>query len=128
MASGCSTRSSKAAPRPTSLKFSGSKVSKKTNFLRKSLNAEGTDYQGHLGLEDPRFLECWEHLRKVLADALHRLSRREILEAWSPDVPQPNVDTLWRWLNRAVHQGLVLRAGEGTKSDQIGRASCRERG
>ena len=45
------------------------------------------------------------------------MSRREILDAWSPDVPQPNVDTLWRWLNRAVEQGLVHRGGQGTKNE-----------
>jgi hypothetical protein len=33
------------------------------------------------------------------------------------DLPVPQAKTLWRWLGRAVEQGLVHRSGSGRKND-----------
>lgn len=45
----------------------------------------------------------------------HKLTRPQILAAWSGK--QPGDATLWRWLERAGDQGLVLREGSGRRGD-----------
>ena len=44
-------------------------------------------------------------------------TRREILADWPPDFDSPDKATLWKWLDRAVAQGLVCQEGNGRKND-----------
>ena len=81
------------------------------------LNAAGTDYLSLGDAETEAFGRGWPGLRAVLTEADRRLSRTEILAAWSPDVEEPTPVTLWRWLERGVAEGRVHRAGRGTRSD-----------
>ena len=53
----------------------------------------------------------------VLEDARRQLTRREILADWPPDFEAPARVTLWKWLERAVAQGLVCQEGTGRKND-----------
>jgi hypothetical protein len=53
----------------------------------------------------------------VLEDADHKLTRREILKSWPPDYCKPDPATLWKWLDRAVADGRVLREGTGRRND-----------
>jgi hypothetical protein len=79
------------------------------------LNAEGTDYLCHDARSEDDFLENWEQLRAALADAPRKLTRRQVAKRW-PGGP-PHGVTVWRWLEQAVSQGLVCRAGSGRKRD-----------
>jgi hypothetical protein len=81
------------------------------------LNAEGTDYLGHGTFLENEFSENWEMLRRVLETAPEKLTRPQIARRWPPDATPPADVTLWRWLERAVNQGLLLREGSGLKSD-----------
>ena len=44
-------------------------------------------------------------LHGVLEDADQRLTRRQLLKHWPQDFPAPDETTLWRRLDRAVHDG-----------------------
>jgi hypothetical protein len=55
--------------------------------------------------------------REVLEDAPKKLTRPQVARRWPPDAEAPAATTLWRWLERAVAQGLILREGTGRKSD-----------
>jgi hypothetical protein len=52
-------------------------------------------------------------LRIVLEDAPTKLRRQDILDKWPPDYVTPSKVTLWRWLDRAVDEGLIQREGAG---------------
>ena len=45
------------------------------------------------------------------------MSRQEILEEWPPDFDKPGSTTLFRWLERAVRESLILSEGSGRKAD-----------
>jgi hypothetical protein len=81
------------------------------------LTADGRDYLCHGSASDEADARGWQRVCDVLASATDRLTQKEILERWPAGVPQPAEATLWRWLDRAVAQGLVCRGGRGTKSD-----------
>jgi hypothetical protein len=66
-------------------------------------------------IED-EFLGGWPVLHVVLEDALQKLTRISILKEWPIDFPKPHPGALWRWLDRAVDDGLVLRDGLGRKN------------
>ena len=55
-------------------------------------------------------------LHGVLEDADQRLTRRQLLKHWPQDFPAPDETTLWRWLDRAVRDGRILRDGTGRKN------------
>jgi hypothetical protein len=76
------------------------------------LNADGTDYAAHGDFAADEFGPGWELLRGVLGGATDWLTRLEILRAWPEGQPPPAPVTLWRWLERAVSQGLVRREGQ----------------
>jgi hypothetical protein len=76
-------------------------------------SADGTAYLLRNATVDEDFLRGWRPLRIVLEDADNKLRRVDILENWPPDFVAPSKATLWRWLDRAVDEGLVLREGEG---------------
>jgi hypothetical protein len=43
------------------------------------------------------------------------LTRQEIESAWPAKAARPHEATLWRWLDRAVEAGYVVRVGKGPK-------------
>jgi hypothetical protein len=81
------------------------------------LIAEGTDYAAHGDFAQDEFVPAWAALRRVLEHAPDKLTRMEILRAWPEGETAPSRATLWRWLERAVAEGLVLREGVGPTSD-----------
>ena len=56
-------------------------------------------------------------LRLVLEDARRKLTRLDVRAEWPEDYPKPGLTVLWRWLERAVADGLVLRSGSGRRRD-----------
>jgi hypothetical protein len=48
--------------------------------------------------------------------ASHKLTRHEILADWPPVCPPPDDITLYRWLERAVSEGLLARDGKGRRN------------
>jgi hypothetical protein len=81
------------------------------------LNAEGTDYAGLGSFLDEEFTHNWARLRAILAEAPRKLTRSQLARRWPPDVDAPRATTLWRWLERAVGEKLLLREGTGRKND-----------
>jgi hypothetical protein len=77
------------------------------------LTADGTDYLCHGDLEEAAFRGSWQLLRQVLEDAGQKLTRLEIHQHWPAEEKAPDKGTLWRWLERAVERGQVLRDGSG---------------
>ena len=51
----------------------------------------------------------------MFEDAHDKLTRKEILRGWPDDSLKPLPMTLWRWLDRAVREKLVLQDGLGRK-------------
>jgi hypothetical protein len=78
---------------------------------RIELTADGTDYVVAADGEAGSFAEGWAVLRLVLEEARRTLTRREVRDEWPEDYPKPGLTILWRWLERAVADGLVLRSG-----------------
>jgi hypothetical protein len=74
---------------------------------------DDADYIVHNAAVDEEFQHGWRPLRIVLEDATTKLRREDILEQWPPDFIVPSKATLWRWLDRAVDDQLVLREGAG---------------
>jgi hypothetical protein len=74
---------------------------------------DGIDYLLHAIPFDEDFLRGWRPLRFVLDDALTKLRRQDILDNWPPDYVTPSKVTSWRWLDRAVDEGLIQREGAG---------------
>jgi hypothetical protein len=81
------------------------------------LTAEGTDYVARGDFGEDEFQANWSVLRMVLEDAPTKLTRQKILEQWPTDYPAPKDITLYRWLESAVAQGLVLREGTGRRNN-----------
>jgi AAA domain len=81
------------------------------------LTADGTDYLSLGDLAEQEFIRGWPLLRLVLTGAKDKLTRRQVLDEWPPDQSRPGDMTIWRWLDRAVERGLLLREGEGRKSE-----------
>jgi hypothetical protein len=81
------------------------------------LNADGTDYLGHGSFLEEEFTQNWKRLHAILEGAPKKLARAQIARRWPPDVEAPPDVTLWRWLDRAVAQGLLLREGTGRRGD-----------
>ena len=53
----------------------------------------------------------------VLEDAHGKLTRRQVARDWPADYVKPTEVTLWRWLERLVAEGRVLKDGTGRKDD-----------
>jgi hypothetical protein len=79
------------------------------------LNPEGTAYTGHGDVSNSDYLHEWPTLHHLLSEAKCKSTQKDLLEAWPPDVPKPAFNTLWRWLDRAAKEGLVLKSGQGRK-------------
>src|SRR5262245_60857608 len=78
------------------------------------LTADGTNYVLLGDFAAVEFAVQWELLRGVLAEAMGKMSRRELLKAW-PAGKKPDELTLYRWLEKAVARGWVKREGAGHK-------------
>ena len=76
------------------------------------LNADGTDYIARGNFADEEFAAHWRVLEGLLREAPRKLARDEILLGW-PAEDRPDPATLYRWLRRAVGQGLVRQDGHG---------------
>lgn len=81
------------------------------------LTEDGTDYLALGDFTAPEQADGWPVLLGVLEDASKELTRREILDRWPEDFPAPPDVTLWRWLEKAVSTGKVLRKGSGRAKD-----------
>jgi hypothetical protein len=81
------------------------------------LTADGTDYAGRGDFANPEQADGWPVLLGVLEDAKDRLTRQQIRAQWPADYPRPDEITLWRWLDRAVVAGKVLRDGTGRRNE-----------
>jgi hypothetical protein len=77
------------------------------------LNEEGTDYRSLGDFEAEAFRANWSVLERLLKEAEQKLTRRELLERWPPEVEPPCDTTLWRWLEKAVADGKMCRSGQG---------------
>jgi hypothetical protein len=79
------------------------------------LNAAGNDYTPVPAEES--FGQGWPLLDTILRAARGKRTRQEVVDAWPPGAPRPGPVSVWRWLDRAVSAGRVLRDGAGTKGD-----------
>ncbi len=79
------------------------------------LNGAGTDYRWLGDVAEEAYRGSWEVLRTVLLGAAGKLTRQEILQDWPAVEVKPDEKTLWRWLERAVAEGQVLRTGTGRR-------------
>lgn len=80
-------------------------------------NADGTDYNVLPDAGDEDFHQHWDVLRMVLEDVPQKVTRHDILDEWPDDFPKPSSATLWRWLNKALADGLIVTEGTGRKAD-----------
>jgi hypothetical protein len=78
------------------------------------LNAEGTDYVFLGRVDDLRASEYWQILRPILQAAPHKLTRRELLDAW-PGGPPRNPVAIYAWLQNQVAAGVIRQDGTGVK-------------
>jgi hypothetical protein len=81
------------------------------------LAAEGGDYAGLGDSEREDFQDNWKELRLVLEFANDKLTAKGILNEWPTDCRPPDPATLWRWLRRAVGDGIILQNGTGRRND-----------
>src|SRR5262249_56109175 len=63
------------------------------------------------------FAEGWERIQSLFATARDKLTLKDVRAALPPDPPPPSEATLWRWLQRALADGLLQRSGTGHKND-----------
>lgn len=78
------------------------------------LNAEGTDYLARGLFAEEEFAEHWRLLQSLLGPADCKLTRDDMLAAW-PTEERPEPMTLFRWLRRAVAEGLLRQDGLGKR-------------
>jgi hypothetical protein len=79
--------------------------------------ADGTDYLARGTLSDEEFHEHWLVMEPFFASAPDRLTRRELRALLPSGRGTPTEQTLWRWLERAVGEGLLLRDGTGHRNE-----------
>jgi hypothetical protein len=79
------------------------------------LTETGTDFRSLGDFEDAAFVGGWATLQGILDEATRKLTRKEIVAHWPAELPRPDPATVWRWLDRAVADGLVRYDGEGTR-------------
>jgi hypothetical protein len=81
------------------------------------LAADGADYLTLGTSAEPDFDHVWPVLKGILERAEGPMRRRDVLREWPSVSAPPTANTLWRWLNRAVKEGWVVRDGLGTRKD-----------
>jgi hypothetical protein len=81
------------------------------------LCAGGTDYAavGEAGAAE--LDDGWPVLLRLLQQSGQPLTRPQVLAAWPADFRRPDPATVWRWLDRAVADGRVVREGTGRAHD-----------
>jgi hypothetical protein len=82
-------------------------------------SADGTDYLARGTAADEEFRQHWLELMPYLASAPDKLTRRELRALLPLGRGAPTDRTLWRWLERAVAEGLLLREGTGHRDEQF---------
>jgi hypothetical protein len=85
--------------------------------LLMELQADGKDYVVLQSGLEAAVGESWPAILHVLSEAHSKLTRQEILERWPADYGKPDSTTLWRWMSRAVAQGVVRQQGTGRTRD-----------
>jgi hypothetical protein len=78
--------------------------------------ADGCDYVAHGTLADVDFREQWAELVPYFASAPGKLTRRGLRDLLPAGRGSPTEQTLWRWLQRAVAEGVLHRDGSGHKN------------
>jgi hypothetical protein len=76
-------------------------------------SADGTDYLSLGSVGDEQFREHWAGLLPFFTSAPAKLTRRELRGLLPRGPGAPSDVTLWRWLERAVAEGLLRREGTG---------------
>jgi hypothetical protein len=85
--------------------------------LLMELVPDGSDYVVLQSGLEAALGESWPGVMHVLREEWHKRTRQEILELWPADYPKPESTTLWRWLSRAVLQGIIRQEGTGRTRD-----------
>jgi hypothetical protein len=80
-------------------------------------NADGTDYLARGTLADEEFREEWLQLAPYFASAPAKLTRRELRTLLPTGRGSPSDRTVWRLLERAVAEGVLLREGTGHRDE-----------
>jgi hypothetical protein len=80
------------------------------------LNPEGTDYLMLADALPEGFAPVLDLVRQLLSQDPAPLTRQETLARW-PRAKPPRADSLWRTLTHACKLGILVRTGEGTKTD-----------
>jgi hypothetical protein len=81
------------------------------------LDESGTRYTPVAQTAEGPAEDHWGTIRLILAEAPQKLTRQDILLEWPAEPAPPSATTLWRQLDRAVAQGLVLCEGTGSRRD-----------
>jgi hypothetical protein len=79
--------------------------------------ADGTDYLGLGPSAEPDFAHGWPVLHGLLENATGPMTRLDLFRAWPDSAAAPARLTLWKWLDRVVREGKVLRHGKGTRKE-----------
>ncbi|HEX5273523.1 MAG TPA: hypothetical protein VFW33_23670, partial [Gemmataceae bacterium] len=79
--------------------------------------ADGTDYLSRGAVVDEEFRGAWDRLAGFFATAPGKQTRREVRSLWPSGRDAPSEQTLWRWLERAVAEGLLRREGTGHRNE-----------
>jgi len=85
--------------------------------LLMELQADGADYVVLQSGVEAAFGESWQVVLDILTTTYSKRTRQEILDDWPADYDKPDSTTLWRWLSRAVAQGVVRHEGTGHPND-----------
>ncbi len=82
------------------------------------LSADGQNYRALPDSEaEDVFSRHWPAIERLLAFPPRKLTRQELLTAWRAKASAPAPMTLWRILDRAVQQNLLICEGAGSRAD-----------
>jgi hypothetical protein len=81
------------------------------------LNAAGTDYtvQNLEAVHKP--FQRWEEVEAILANAIVKMTHKEIVAQCPEDRDPPERSTLYRWLRAATQEGCLCCSGSGAQRD-----------
>jgi hypothetical protein len=82
-----------------------------------ALDEAGTDWLALGDIEEEEFALGWKTLQRVMESATDKRTRPELLADWPVEEAAPSPVTLYRWLERSVASGGVLRDGTGRAND-----------
>jgi hypothetical protein len=81
--------------------------------------ADGDDYRALGASAEPAYEQGWPVLQGLLQNAAGPLTRAELVRAWPESAAAPARQTVWKWLHRALREGLVRQQGRGTRNDPL---------